>query len=74
MCLLFHCLICVLISPSPPAGHGIWVWQYDDKKKPAFDVPGPDGNYWPPAQAAFYLFLTMIIVLQVTMEHNTEIT
>ncbi|KAJ7319678.1 hypothetical protein JRQ81_019189 [Phrynocephalus forsythii] len=46
-------------------GHGIWVWQYDEKRKPVFDVPGHDGNYWSPVQAAVYLFLTMIIVFQV---------
>ncbi|XP_020665205.3 phospholipid-transporting ATPase VA [Pogona vitticeps] len=46
-------------------GHGIWVWQYDEKRKPVFDVPGHDGKYWSPLQAAVYLFLTMIIVFQV---------
>ncbi|KAM3836356.1 phospholipid-transporting ATPase VA isoform 2-T2 [Vipera latastei] len=62
---LWCVLILITMCLFSAVGHGIWVWQYDDKKKPAFDVPGPDGKYWPPAQAAFYLFLTMIIVLQV---------
>ncbi|KAG8137443.1 hypothetical protein E2320_004681, partial [Naja naja] len=60
-CVLILFAMCLFTA----IGHGIWIRQYDDKKKPAFDVPGPDGNYWPPPQAAVYLFLTMIIVLQV---------
>ncbi|XP_025019387.1 probable phospholipid-transporting ATPase VA isoform X2 [Python bivittatus] len=59
-CVLILSTVCLFSA----VGHGIWVCQYDDKKKPFFDVPGPDGNYWSPTQAAFYLFLTVIIVFQ----------
>uniref|UniRef100_A0A8D2L9A8 Phospholipid-transporting ATPase n=1 Tax=Varanus komodoensis TaxID=61221 RepID=A0A8D2L9A8_VARKO len=60
-CVLILITMCLLSAIC----HGIWVWQYDDKKKAVFDVPGPSGKYWSPFQAAFYLFLTMIIVFQV---------
>lgn len=67
-------LVCVFTSSTCLTGHGIWVWQYDDKKKPVFDVPGSDGKYLSPFQAAVYLFLTMIIVFQVTMKHLIKIS
>ncbi|KAJ6667504.1 hypothetical protein lerEdw1_016625 [Lerista edwardsae] len=62
---LWCVLILIVMCLFSAIGHGIWVWQYDDKKKPVFDVPGPDGKYLSPFQAAIYLFLTMIIVFQV---------
>ncbi|XP_077199553.1 phospholipid-transporting ATPase VA isoform X2 [Paroedura picta] len=62
---LWCVLILIMMCLFSAVGHGIWVWQYDDKRKPVFDVPGPDGNYLSPAVAAVYLFLTMIIVFQV---------
>ncbi|XP_060119468.1 phospholipid-transporting ATPase VA-like, partial [Heteronotia binoei] len=62
---LWCVLILIVMCLFSAVGHGIWVWQYDDKRKPVFDVPGPDGNYLSPAVAAVYLFLTMIIVFQV---------
>ncbi|XP_061482928.1 phospholipid-transporting ATPase VA isoform X2 [Rhineura floridana] len=62
---LWCVLILIVMCLFSAVGHGIWVWQYGDKKKPVFEVPGPSGNYWSPSQAAFYLFLTMIIVFQV---------
>ncbi|XP_054829009.1 LOW QUALITY PROTEIN: phospholipid-transporting ATPase VA [Eublepharis macularius] len=62
---LWCVLILIVMCLFSAIGHGIWVWQYDDKRKPVFDVPGPDGNYLSPAVAALYLFLTMIIVFQV---------
>ncbi|XP_042316513.1 phospholipid-transporting ATPase VA isoform X2 [Sceloporus undulatus] len=60
-CVLMLITMCLFSA----LGHGIWVWQYDDKRKPIFDVPGRNGKYWSPVQAAVYLFLTMIIVYQV---------
>ncbi|XP_048351262.1 phospholipid-transporting ATPase VA isoform X2 [Sphaerodactylus townsendi] len=62
---LWCVLILIVMCLFSAVGHGIWVWQYDDKRKPVFDVPGPDGNNLSPAVAAVYLFLTMIIVFQV---------
>ncbi|KAM6316777.1 phospholipid-transporting ATPase VA [Aegotheles albertisi] len=52
-------------KPNNDLSHGLWVWQYGEKKKPIFDVPGPDGKYLSPALASVYLFLTVIIVFQV---------
>ncbi|XP_066478678.1 phospholipid-transporting ATPase VA [Tiliqua scincoides] len=62
---LWCVLILIVMCLFSAIGHGIWVWQYGDKKKPVFDVPGSDGKYLSPFQAAVYLFLTMIIVFQV---------
>ncbi|XP_048400326.1 probable phospholipid-transporting ATPase VD isoform X1 [Stegostoma tigrinum] len=44
-------------------GHGIWLSSY--LHFPTFNVPQPDGEHTPPALAAFYMFWTMIILLQV---------
>ncbi|XP_051895793.1 phospholipid-transporting ATPase VD-like [Pristis pectinata] len=44
-------------------GHGIWLNGYS--QVPTFSIPQPDGEYTPPALAAFYIFWTMIILLQV---------
>ncbi|XP_067892119.1 phospholipid-transporting ATPase VD-like [Heterodontus francisci] len=44
-------------------GHGIWLSGYS--QIPVFNVPQPDGEHTPPAMAAFYMFWTMIILLQV---------
>uniref|UniRef100_A0A8D0GRR0 Phospholipid-transporting ATPase n=1 Tax=Sphenodon punctatus TaxID=8508 RepID=A0A8D0GRR0_SPHPU len=62
---LWCVLILIVTCLFSAIGHGLWVWQYGEKRKPVFDVPGPDGNYLSPVLAAAYLFLTMIIVLQV---------
>ncbi|KAH0624638.1 hypothetical protein JD844_032302 [Phrynosoma platyrhinos] len=63
---LWCVLILITMCLFSALGHGIWVWQYDDKRKPVFDAPGHNGKYWSPVQAAVYLFLTMIIIYQVT--------
>lgn len=47
-------------------GHGLWVQRYQEKKS-LFDVPESDGTSLSPVPAAVYSFLTMIIVLQVTI-------
>uniref|UniRef100_UPI00398EEB47 phospholipid-transporting ATPase VD-like isoform X2 n=1 Tax=Pristiophorus japonicus TaxID=55135 RepID=UPI00398EEB47 len=54
--LLVMCLIGAL-------GHGIWLSGYS--QIPIFNVPQPDGEHTPPALAGFYMFWTMIILLQV---------
>ncbi|XP_074986897.1 phospholipid-transporting ATPase VA isoform X3 [Caretta caretta] len=61
---LWCVLILIVMCLFSAIGHGLWVWQYGEKK-PVFDVPGLDGNYLSPVLAAVYLFLTMIIVFQV---------
>ncbi|XP_051840611.1 phospholipid-transporting ATPase VA [Antechinus flavipes] len=60
-CVLILTIMCLFSA----VGHGLWVWQYGERKKPLFDVPESDGSYLSPVLAAVYLFLTMIIVLQV---------
>ncbi|NWX37371.1 AT10A ATPase, partial [Notiomystis cincta] len=60
-CVLILLIMCLFSA----IGHGLWVWQYGEKKKPIFDVPGPDGKYLSPVLASLYLFLTVIIVFQV---------
>lgn len=49
---------------NPPLGHGLWMFQYGDKR-PVFDVLSPEGTDLSPVVSAIYLFLTMIIVFQV---------
>lgn len=46
------------------AGYGIWYGKFIIH--PLFDVPNPDGGYLSPALGGFYMFLTMIILLQVS--------
>ncbi|NWU42327.1 AT10A ATPase, partial [Hylia prasina] len=60
-CVLILLIMCLFSA----IGHGLWVWQYGEKNKPIFDVPGPDGKYLSPVLASVYLFLTAIIVFQV---------
>ncbi|XP_040200658.1 phospholipid-transporting ATPase VB [Rana temporaria] len=54
--LLIMCLIGAL-------GYGIWYGKF--VIHPLFDVPNPDGSYLSPALGGFYMFLTMIILLQI---------
>uniref|UniRef100_A0A8C6YUE5 Phospholipid-transporting ATPase n=1 Tax=Nothoprocta perdicaria TaxID=30464 RepID=A0A8C6YUE5_NOTPE len=44
-------------------GHGIWSGTFSEH--PPFDVPDANGNYLSPVIAGLYMFLTMIILLQV---------
>ncbi|XP_064017828.1 phospholipid-transporting ATPase VB isoform X2 [Pogoniulus pusillus] len=44
-------------------GHGIWAGNFSEH--PPYDVPDENGNFLSPALAGFYMFLTMIILLQV---------
>ncbi|XP_074848817.1 phospholipid-transporting ATPase VD [Carettochelys insculpta] len=44
-------------------GHGIWLSRYSETSP--FHIPEPDGKSTPPALAGFYMFWTMIILLQV---------
>ncbi|XP_030047208.1 phospholipid-transporting ATPase VD [Microcaecilia unicolor] len=60
-------LWCVLLLVSMclvgAIGHGLWLSAY--REIPLFKVPEPDGNHTPPALAGFYMFWTMIILLQI---------
>ncbi|XP_075065980.1 phospholipid-transporting ATPase VB isoform X2 [Mixophyes fleayi] len=44
-------------------GHGIWYGKF--VIHPLFDTPNPDGSYLAAPLAGFYMFLTMIILLQI---------
>lgn len=44
-------------------GHGIWLSRYENI--PFFNIPEPDGHSLSPVLAGFYMFWTMIILLQV---------
>uniref|UniRef100_A0A672V2J5 Phospholipid-transporting ATPase n=1 Tax=Strigops habroptila TaxID=2489341 RepID=A0A672V2J5_STRHB len=44
-------------------GHGIWTGSFSEH--PPYDVPDENGEYLSPFLAGFYMFLTMIILLQV---------
>ncbi|XP_077441006.1 phospholipid-transporting ATPase VA [Vanacampus margaritifer] len=62
---VFWCVIILLVMCSFAAvGHGLWMFQYGDKR-PVFDVLSPEGTDMSPVLSAIYLFLTMIIVFQV---------
>ncbi|GCB66025.1 hypothetical protein scyTo_0004892 [Scyliorhinus torazame] len=58
------CVVLLLVMCLIGAfGHGIWLSGYS--QVPIFNVPQSDGEHTPPALAAFYMFWTMIILLQV---------
>ncbi|XP_076004758.1 phospholipid-transporting ATPase VA [Genypterus blacodes] len=62
---VFWCVIILLVMCLFAAvGHGLWMFQYGDKR-PVFDVLSPDGTDISPIMSAIYLFLTLIIVFQV---------
>ncbi|TRY54634.1 hypothetical protein DNTS_001615 [Danionella cerebrum] len=62
---VFWCVIILLVMCLFSAiGHGLWMFQYGDKR-PVFDVLSPEGTELSPVVSAIYLFLTMIIVFQV---------
>lgn len=70
---LCHSLQCSAdsISCLIPTGHGIWTgnfWHH-----PPYDVPDGNGNFVSPVLAGFYMFLTMIILLQVK-DKNLSVT
>ncbi|XP_056358393.1 phospholipid-transporting ATPase VB [Oenanthe melanoleuca] len=44
-------------------GHGIWTGNFQEH--PPYDVPDSNGNFVSPVLAGFYMFLTMIILLQI---------
>ncbi|XP_073505620.1 phospholipid-transporting ATPase VB isoform X2 [Phyllobates terribilis] len=61
---VFCCVgILIVMCLIGAIGHGLWYRKFEIH--PLFDVPNPDGSYTPPALAGFYMFLTMIILLQI---------
>ncbi|XP_056894279.1 phospholipid-transporting ATPase VA [Takifugu flavidus] len=62
---VFWCVIILLVMCLFAAvGHGLWMFQYGDKR-PVFDVLSPEGTALSPITSAIYLFLTLVIVFQV---------
>nr|XP_032832787.1 probable phospholipid-transporting ATPase VD [Petromyzon marinus] len=59
-CVLLLLAMCLLVA----CGHSVWLATYGDVRPP-FDVPDRQGDHLPPPLAGFYMFWTMIIVLQV---------
>lgn len=51
------------------SGHSIWLETFTTM--PSYIVPDSNGNYTPSVLAGFYMFFTMIILLQV---HNLSLT
>uniref|UniRef100_A0A8D2JPT7 Phospholipid-transporting ATPase n=1 Tax=Sciurus vulgaris TaxID=55149 RepID=A0A8D2JPT7_SCIVU len=61
---IFFCIgLLFLMCLIGAVGHGLWNRNFKDH--PPFDVPDADGHFLPLALGGFYMFLTMIILLQV---------
>ncbi|CAJ0928443.1 unnamed protein product [Ranitomeya imitator] len=58
-CVLLLLIMCLMGA----LGYGIWLQGYPEP--PLFILPEPNGERLSPALAAFYMFWTMIIILQV---------
>ncbi|KAM9027938.1 phospholipid-transporting ATPase VD isoform 1-T2 [Ara ararauna] len=61
--ILWCVLLLILMCLTGAIGHGIWLSRYSEV--PFFTIPEPGGKLIPPALAAFNVFWTMIILLQV---------
>uniref|UniRef100_A0A8C3R9T6 Phospholipid-transporting ATPase n=2 Tax=Timaliidae TaxID=9173 RepID=A0A8C3R9T6_9PASS len=61
--ILWCVLLLLLMCLTGAIGHGIWLSTYSEV--PFFNIPRPDGKSSPPTLAGFYMFWTMIILLQV---------
>lgn len=60
---LWCVLLLVIMCLTGALGHGIWLSRYENI--PLFHIPEPDGQVISPVLAGFYMFWTMIILLQV---------
>ncbi|XP_075398836.1 phospholipid-transporting ATPase VB [Tenrec ecaudatus] len=61
---IFFCIgLLFLMCLIGAIGHSLWNETF--KEHPPFDVPDANGNFLPLAVGGFYMFLTMIILLQV---------
>ncbi|XP_012984491.3 phospholipid-transporting ATPase VD isoform X1 [Melopsittacus undulatus] len=61
--ILWCVLLLILMCLTGAIGHGIWLSRYSEIS--FFTIPEPDGKLIPPTLAAFNVFWTMIILLQV---------
>ncbi|XP_017660117.1 PREDICTED: probable phospholipid-transporting ATPase VD isoform X1 [Lepidothrix coronata] len=61
--ILWCVLLLILMCLTGAIGHGIWLTRYSEI--PFINIPKPDGKSVPPVLAGFYMFWTMIILLQV---------
>ncbi|XP_062463592.1 phospholipid-transporting ATPase VD isoform X2 [Pezoporus occidentalis] len=61
--ILWCVLLLILMCLTGAIGHGIWLSRYSEI--PFFTIPEADGKLIPPTLAAFNVFWTMIILLQV---------
>ncbi|KAM7158629.1 phospholipid-transporting ATPase VD [Molossus nigricans] len=60
---LWCVLLLVVMCLTGALGHGIWLSRYENVV--FFHIPEPDGHVTSPVLAGFYMFWTMIILLQV---------
>ncbi|XP_014642601.1 PREDICTED: probable phospholipid-transporting ATPase VD isoform X2 [Ceratotherium simum simum] len=60
---LWCVLLLVIMCLTGALGHGVWLSRY--KNILFFNIPEPDGHVLSPVLAGFYMFWTMIILLQV---------
>ncbi|GAB5567167.1 phospholipid-transporting ATPase VB isoform X1 [Prionailurus iriomotensis] len=61
---IFFCIgLLFLMCLIGAVGHSLWNGTFEEH--PPFDVPDAKGNFLPLALRGFYMFLTMIILLQV---------
>ncbi|TKC45560.1 hypothetical protein EI555_000483, partial [Monodon monoceros] len=61
---IFFCIgILFLMCLTGAVGHSLWNGTFAEH--PPFDVPDAEGNFLPLALGGFYMFLTMIILLQI---------
>ncbi|XP_006759312.1 PREDICTED: probable phospholipid-transporting ATPase VD isoform X1 [Myotis davidii] len=60
---LWCVLLLLIMCLTGALGHGIWLSRYENI--PLFHIPEPDGHVISPVLAGFYMFWTMIILLQV---------
>ncbi|XP_012864545.1 PREDICTED: probable phospholipid-transporting ATPase VD isoform X3 [Dipodomys ordii] len=59
---LWCVLLLLIMCLTGALGHGIWLSRYENI---FFNIPEPDGHVISPVLAGFYMFWTMIILLQV---------
>ncbi|XP_039630996.1 probable phospholipid-transporting ATPase VB isoform X2 [Polypterus senegalus] len=70
---IFFCVgLLVVMCLIGAIGNGIWQTQFPEL--PLFEVPDENGNSTPPALAGFYMFLTMIILLQILIPISLYVT
>ncbi|XP_057891085.1 phospholipid-transporting ATPase VB [Melospiza georgiana] len=61
---IFSCVgLLIVMCLVGAIGHGIWTGKFSEH--PPYDVPDWNGNFVAPVLAGFYMFLAMIILLQI---------